>query len=149
MVRLLFALLSSLQIGNRVQRSLERMAWQTAVAGVAALFLVGASAFGLVAAYSALTEVYGFGRAEAAALISLSLLLVALLVLLALPLSKPRRRQAATAVLPPASGALVAQGVGIVDQSLGAAIRQVGPIPLVAIAFVAGLFASRTGGALR
>jgi hypothetical protein len=149
MARVLFALLSSLQIGARAQRALERMAWQTAVVGIAALFVLGASSFGLIAAYSALTEIYGFGSAEAAALMSLLLLLVALLVLLALPLSKPRRRQVPAGLLQATGGDFVAQGVGIVDQSLGAAIRQVGPIPLIAIAFAAGLFASRTGGTLR
>jgi len=143
MARLLFTLLSSLQIGARAQRAIERMAWQTALIGLVALFVIGASVFGLIAAYSALIELYGFGAAEAATLMALSLLLVALVVLLAIPLSRPRRRSVSTRSLAPTSGDLVAQGVQAVDQSLGAAIRQVGPIPLVAVAFVAGLFASR------
>ena len=38
---------------------------------------------------------------------------------------------------------MVTQSVGLVDQGLGAVMQQLGPLPLVAVAFAAGLFASR------
>jgi len=37
----------------------------------------------------------------------------------------------------------VTQGLGYVDQSVGAVMQQMGPLPLLGIAFVAGLLASR------
>lgn len=143
MMRMAFALLSSLQIGARVQKSLERLFWESAVIGTAALFVIAALVFGLVAAYSALVTVYGFSPFEAAGLMALMLLLIGLLILMALPLSRPRPKRQTTALIPGQTAGMVTQSVGLVDQGLGAVMQQLGPLPLVAVAFAAGLFASR------
>jgi hypothetical protein len=142
MLRSLIALTSSLQIGARVRKSLERFFWQAAVVGVAAILLVAALVFGLVAIYGLLVSVYAFSGLEAAAIMALTLALLGLLVLAMLPLSRPGPRRG-TAISSNPSAALVTQGVGLVDQGLGAAMQQLGPLPLVAVAFVAGLVASR------
>jgi hypothetical protein len=142
MLRSIVALMSSLQIGARVRRSLERLFWQAAVVGVAAIFLVAALVFGLVAIYGLLVSVYAFSEWDAAAIMALALALLGLLVLAMLPLSRPRQRRA-TAIGSNPSAALVTQGVGLVEQGLGAAMQQLGPLPLVAVAFAAGLVASR------
>ena len=39
--------------------------------------------------------------------------------------------------------AATGDGVNLVDQGLGKAVQQIGPLPLLAIAFLAGLFAGR------
>ena len=54
MLRTALALLSTLQIGARIKESLERSLRQAAIVAVAAVFLVAASIFGLIAAYQAL-----------------------------------------------------------------------------------------------
>jgi hypothetical protein len=142
MLRSIIALTSSLQIGARVRRLLERLFWQAAVIGVAAIFLVAALVFGLVAVYGLLVSVYAFSGLEAAAMMALALALLGLLVLAMVPLSRHRQRRV-TAIGSNPSAALVTQGVGLVDQGLGAAMQQLGPLPLVAVAFAAGLVASR------
>jgi hypothetical protein len=142
MLRSLFALLSSLQIGARVQKSLERFFWQAAIVGIAAMLLAAALVFGLVAIYGLLVSVYAFSGLEAAAIMALGLALLGLLVLATLPLSRPRPRRT-TAIAPGPNAAYLTQGVGLVDQGLGAAMQQLGPLPLVAVAFIAGLVASR------
>jgi len=42
-----------------------------------------------------------------------------------------------------APGLTAAAGVGLIDQSVGQAMQRVGPLTLLAIAFIAGLLASR------
>jgi hypothetical protein len=143
MMRMAFALLSSLQIGARVQKSLERLFWQSAVIGIAAIFVIAAFIFGLVATYNALLTVYVFSPFEAAALMALTLLLIGLLILMAVPLTESRPRRPTAAMIPGQTAGMVTQSVGLVDQGLGAVMQQLGPLPLVAAAFAAGLFASR------
>ncbi|MGZ9243708.1 MAG: hypothetical protein ACXW6K_24825, partial [Candidatus Binatia bacterium] len=60
------------------------------------------------------------------------------LILATLPLfaRKPKRQA-------PSMMATTGEGVGLLDQGVGKAMQQVGPVTLLAIAFVAGILASR------
>jgi hypothetical protein len=138
MLRAALALLSTLQIGARLKESLERCVRQAVVIAVAVVLLIAAAAFGLLAAYQALVSHYLFSPTEAAAIMAGSLLLVGLIVLAIVPLigKQPKRAK-------PGPLAATGEGVSLVDQGLGKAVQQIGPVPLLAIAFLAGLFAGR------
>ena len=62
------------------------------------------------------------------------LLLIGLIVVASLPLSVGAR---------PAPLVARGDGAGLIDQGVGKAMQQVGPVPLVVIAFLAGLLVSR------
>lgn len=138
MLRAALALLSTLQIGARVRESLERCLRQAVVIAVAVVLLIAAAAFGLLAAYQALVSHYLFSPTQAAAIMAGSLLLVGLIVLAIVPLvgKQPKRAK-------PGPLAATGEGVSLVNQGLGKAVQQIGPLPLLAIAFLAGLFAGR------
>ena len=138
MLRAALALLSTLQIGARLKESLERCVRQAVVIAVAVVLLIAAAAFGLLAAYQALVSHYLFSPTEAAAIMAGCLLLVGLIVLAIVPLigKQPKRPK-------PGPLAATGEGVSLVDQGLGKAVQQIGPLPLLAIAFLAGLFAGR------
>lgn len=138
MLRSALALFSSLQIGLRIKESIERSLRQALLVAVAALLLIAAACFGLIAAYHALVLSYGFTPPEAAGIIAAALAALGLIVLAAFLLQTPRRKQAA-----PSSLVAAGEGAGLLDQSVGKAMQQVGPVTLLAIAFIAGLFASR------
>jgi hypothetical protein len=138
MLRSALALLSSLQIGLRFKESVERSLRQAVVMAIAVVVLIGAAAFGLLAAYQALMAVYGFTPAAAAGVIAAALALVGVLILATLLLARrPKRQQ------PPSVLAATGEGVGLLDQGVSKAMQQVGPVTLLAIAFVAGILASR------
>ena len=103
------------------------------------VFLVAAAVFGLIAAYHALVSIYQFDAAEAAAIMAGVLLLVGLIVI-AIALSMGRQPKRATAPSP-----LVAtpDPTAMLDQGVGKAMQQVGPVPLLAIAFIAGVLFGR------
>ena len=65
MLRAALALLSTLQIGARIRNPFERSVRQAAVIAVAAVLLVAAAVFGLIAAYDALVSIYQFDAAGA------------------------------------------------------------------------------------
>ncbi len=138
MLRSALALLSSLQVGLRIREAIERSVRQAAVIAVAIAILLGAAAFGLIAIYQVLISSYGFTPAHAAGIIAACLFLLAMLVLATLPLFAPRPRRRA-----PSMAMTAGEGVGLIDQGVGKAMQQVGPITLLAIAFVAGILASR------
>ncbi len=138
MLRSALALLSSFQIGLRLKQSVERSLRQAAVVAVAAILLIGAAAFGLFAAYQALVLSYGFSPPEAAGIVAAALAFVGVLVLATLPLFARKRKPEAPSAL-----AAAGEGVGLLDQGVGKAMQQVGPVTLLAIAFIAGLLASR------
>ena len=138
MLRSALALLSSLQIGLRFKESVERSLRQAVVIAIAVIVLIGAAAFGLLAAYQALMGVYGFTPAAAAGIIAAALALVGVLILATLLLLVRRPKQQAPSML-----AATGEGVGLLDQGVGKAMQQVGPVTLLAIAFVAGILASR------
>lgn len=139
MIRSALALLSSLQIGVRIKQSFERSLRQAVVIAVAVVVLITAAGFGLLAAYQALVLTYQFNPTEAAGIIAGALLVLGLLILALLPVVSRKPSKATT----PSIAASPAQGIATIDQQLGKAMQQVGPITLIAIAFVAGLLASR------
>jgi len=107
------------------------------VVAVAAVLLIGAAAFGLLAAYQALVA-HGFTPAEAAGIVAAALALLGVLILATLPLFARKRKPQAPSML-----AARGEGAGMLEQGVGQAMQQVGPVTLLAIAFVAGLLASR------
>jgi hypothetical protein len=105
---------------------------------IAAVLLVAAAVFGLVAAYHALVSVYYFDPAEAAAIMAAGLLLPGLIALAIVPLIGRQQKPAAAAPLVSASDA-----AGMIDHGVGKAMQQIGPVPLLAIAFIAGILVGR------
>lgn len=137
MLNLALSLLSSLQMGARFKETVDRSLRQAAILGIAAAVLISAVVFGLVAAYHALISVYGFSEAGAAGLLAFILALLGLLILLVLRLSARQTKMQPSMLTSPA------EGMAMIDQGLGKALQQVSPLTLVAIAFAAGLLASR------
>ena len=72
-------------------------------------------------------------------ILAAALVLLGVLILATLPLFARRRRVKQAPGLAAAAG----EGVGLIDQSVGQAMQRVGPLTLLAIAFIAGLLASR------
>jgi hypothetical protein len=139
MLRAAMALFSTLQIGARIKESFERSLRQAAVIAVAVVFLAAAAVFGLIAAYHALVSLYQFDAAEAAAIMAGVLLLVGLIVLaIASSMGRPPKQAPAPAPL-----ASVGDPIAMLDQGVGKAMQQVGPVPLLAIAFIAGVLFGR------
>jgi len=139
MLRSALALLSTLQVGLRIRESIERSVRQAAVVAVALVILIIALLFALIAAYQFLIGHYGFTPAEAAGIIAGALFLLSMLVLATLPLFAPRRPKREA----PSMAVAASEGMSMVDQGVGKAMQQVGPITMLAIAFVAGILASR------
>lgn len=136
MLRLVLSLISSLQVGARVQEVVERSVRRTVVIAVAIVILLFALGFGLVAAYYALL-LQDLTPLEASGIVAAVLAFLGVLVLLLLPvLTKPKRREPDMVNAP-------AEALAMVDQSLGKTMKQVGPLTLLAIAFAAGLLAGR------
>ena len=138
MLRSALALLSSLQIGLRIKESVERSLRQAIVIAVAVVVLIAAAVFGLVAAYQALILSYGFTPVEAAGILAAALALLGFLILATLPLFGRKRKAPAPSMM-----ASAGEGVGMLDQGVGKAMQQVGPVGLLAIAFIAGVVLSR------
>ena len=138
MLRSALALLSSLQVGLRIREAVERSLRQAAVVAIAAILLIGAAAFGLFAAYQTLVLSHGFAPPEAAGIVAAALALVGVLILAMLPLFARKRKPEAPSAL-----AAAGEGAGLLDQGVGKAMQQVGPVTLLAIAFIAGILAGR------
>jgi heme A synthase len=138
MLRSALALLSSLQVGLRIRESIERSVRQAVVIAIALVILIIAALFGLFAVYQLLLERYGFSPADAAGILAAALFLLSMLVLATLPLFAPRPKREA-----PSIAVAAGEGMSVLDQGVGRAMRQVGPITMLAIAFVAGILASR------
>ncbi|MGZ5917217.1 MAG: hypothetical protein ACXWJ4_07830 [Methyloceanibacter sp.] len=138
MLRLAFSLLSSLQIGARLKQSFEHSLRLAAVVAVAIVILLAAAGFGLLAAYQALVSVSQYNSVEAAGIIAAALALLGILVLISVELLGRKPRRARPTALTTTEGNL-----GLVDQGLGKAMQQVGPVTLLVIAFLAGVLASR------
>ena len=138
MLRAALALLSTVQVGARIKESLDRSLRQAAITAVAVVFLLAATMFGLIAAYHFLISVYQFSAGEAAAIMAASLFLVGLIVLaLASRAGAAPKRQAPDRV------AATSEGPGMLDEGISKVVQQVGPVPLLAIAFLAGVLLSR------
>jgi hypothetical protein len=84
------------------------------------VLLIAAAVFGLLAAYHMLVAIYQFSPVEAAAI-------MAVVVVAILPLVGRQPKRASPAPLT-TTGA----SAGLIDQGVGKAIEQVGPVPLVA-----------------
>jgi uncharacterized membrane protein YdfJ with MMPL/SSD domain len=138
MLRTALALLSSLQVGSRIKESVERSLRQAVVVIIAAVVLIAAAMFGLIAAYHALVLSYGFTLAEAAGIVAASLALLGVLILATLPLFARKRKAEA-----PSMQAAMGEGATVLDQSVGRVMQQVGPVGILAIAFLAGVLLSR------
>ncbi len=138
MLRPSLALLSSLQIGLRIKGAIERSLRQAVVIAVAVVVLIAAASFGLLAAYHALVSLFGFTPLQASGIVAVVLTLLGLLILATLPLfaRKPKRQE-------PSVMASAGEGMGVIGQGVGKAMRRVGPLTLLAIAFIAGVLASR------
>jgi len=136
MWRLALTLLSSLQAGAKIKQSFERAMRQAIAIAIAVVILIAAACFGLVAAYHALISSYGFSPAEAAGIMA-SILLLLGAALLAWSAFGQRHHAGAPA------NANLGGGIANVEQQIGKAMQQISPITLLAIAFVAGIFASR------
>ena len=138
MLRTALALLSTLQVGARIRNSFERSLRQAMVIAIAVILLVAATVFGLVAAYHSLVSVYHFAPAEAAAIMAAGLLLGGLIALAIVPLVGRQPKRASPTPLASAGDA-----TGMIDQGVGKAVQQIGPVPLLAMAFIAGILAGR------
>lgn len=138
MLNLALSLLSSLQMGARLKQTVDRSLRQAAIVGIAVAVLIAAIVFGLVAAYHALISVYGFTQAGAAGVLAFILALLGVLILVVMRLSErqPRTRAQSTLESP-------VDGLALIGQSFGKTMQQVSPLTLVAVAFAAGLLASR------
>jgi hypothetical protein len=136
MLRLALSLISSLQIGARIKDTVERSVKQAIVIAIAVVVLLFAVGFGLVAGYQALI-VYEFTPLAAAGIVAGLVALLGVLILALVPLfGKPKRGEPSLVNAP-------AEGMAMIDQSVGKAMQQVGPLTLLIIAFAAGLLASR------
>jgi hypothetical protein len=136
MLRTALALLSTVQFGARIKESVDRSLRQAAVAAVAVLLLIAAVVFGLIAAYHLLISVFQFTPGEAAAIMAAALLFVALIVLAVASRVGAARKA-------PSRPASAGEGVGLVDQGVDKMVQQIGPVPLIAMAFLAGVLAAR------
>ncbi|HZJ11342.1 MAG TPA: hypothetical protein VFD26_01660 [Methyloceanibacter sp.] len=139
MLRLALSLISSLQIGARINSAVQQSVKKAvlyAIAGVILLFAIG---FGLVAGYQALI-LYGFTAVASAGIVAGTLAVLAIIVILLTPaLTEPKKAKAESFVNAPA------EGIAMVDQSVGKAMQQVGPLTLLVAAFAVGLLVSRRG----
>ena len=107
------------------------------VVAVAAVLLIAATIFGLIAAYQALVSIYQFDAVEAAAIMAGVLLVIGLTVLAIVPsMGRPPKEA-------PAPSRLASDPAAMIDQGVGKAMQQVGPVPLLVAAFLAGIFAGR------
>ena len=133
-MRVAAPLLSTLKIQAvaRIRYSLERSMRQAMIIGLAGLLLIAGTAFGLVAAYHALVSIYHFDPAEASAIVAGILLLTGFIVLAFVPTSRKPKRAARTRFFSNDATGIVQQGV-----------QQIGPVPLIAIAFITGILAGR------
>lgn len=138
MLRSALALFSSLQIGLRIKESIERSLRQAIVIVIAAIVLIAAAAFALLAGYHALVSSYGFTPAEAAGILAASLALIGVLILATLPLFARKRKPEV-----PSPQAAAGEGASMIDQSVSRVMQQVGPVGILAIAFLAGVLLSR------
>jgi uncharacterized membrane protein (DUF485 family) len=136
MLRFALSVISSLQIGARIKDAIERIVRQGIVVAIGVVVLLFAVGFGLVAAYQALI-LYAFTPLAAAGIIAGVLAVLGVIILAIVPLvGKPKSEKERLVAAP-------AEGMAMLDQSVGKAMKQVGPLTLLVIAFAAGLLASR------
>jgi hypothetical protein len=119
------------KVGGRIRQFFDRWLWQALIIAVAVLFFVAAVAFGLLAAYRELVSIYH--PPEAALLMALALLFLGLLIFgLLAQKGRPIRK-------------LISPGRSLnpIEEGVRNAVAQIGPFPLVLIAFAGGVQAGR------
>jgi hypothetical protein len=137
MLRFVMMAVSSLQLGTRIKETIERSVKKAVIIAIAAVIVLFAIAFGLVAGYQALI-VYGFTAVAAAGIVAGALVALALIVLAFIPVvTRQKKTQPQSLMEAPA------EGMAMIDQGVGKAMQQVGPLTLLVVAFAAGLLASR------
>jgi hypothetical protein len=96
-----------------------------------------AAAFALVVVYHILISIYGFTEIESAGIVAATLILIGVIALAILPFigPKPDRR--------PVWAVARREGAAAIDSGLRSAMRQVGPMTVLAVAFATGLLLSR------
>lgn len=134
MLRLVLSLISSMQVGARIKETVQQSVRRAVLAAIAGVILLFAIGFGLIAGYHALIG-QGLTPLVAASIVAGTLALLGI-VLLALALRKPRPKQPDFVNEP-------AESIAMIDQSVGKAMKQVGPLTLLIAAFAAGLLMSR------
>jgi hypothetical protein len=134
MLRSALALLSMLGLGGHVRQSFDRLLKQALIVVVAVAFIVAAAAFGILAAYRELVTIYPLP--QAALLMALALLLLAFLALAVLLLIAPKRKTTRNLVSP-------GRSLNPIGGGMRNAVTQIGPFPLVLIAFATGVLAGR------
>lgn len=134
MFRLLLSLISSMQVGARIKDTVEQSMRRAVVAVIGIVALLFAIGFGLAAGFHALIG-QGLTPLVAASIVAGTLALLGVL-LLALALKKPRPKQPDFVNEP-------AESIAMIDQSVGKAMKQVGPLTVLVAAFAAGLLMSR------
>jgi hypothetical protein len=134
MLRWALALLSMLGLGGHVRQSFDRLLKQALIVVVAVAFIVAAAAFGILAAYRELVTIYPLP--QAALLMALALLLLAFLALAVLLLIAPKRKTTRNLVSP-------GRSLNPIGGGMRNAVTQIGPFPLVLIAFATGVLAGR------
>jgi len=139
MLRILMGVLSSLRLGAQVRAELQAIKRQSIVVTIAVLFLVMAIAFGLVALYHVLIDVCGFSVLASAGIMTGSLFVIAVLIFLSRSLFRPRKSKPKPQAMLDAG----TDGLLMVEKSVDKAMQEVGPLTLLAVAFAAGLLASR------
>ena len=134
MLRLVLSLISSMQVGARIKETVRQSVRRTVLAAIAIVVLLFAIGFGLAAGYHALIG-QGLEPLAAAGIVAGTLALLGI-VLLTLALRKPRPKQPDFVNEP-------AESIAMIDQSVGKAMQQAGPLTLLVAAFAAGLLMSR------
>jgi len=125
------------QAKQRIDRTISTIVHKAIAIAAAVVLLLFAVAFGLVAAYHALTGLLDLSPMEAAGIVGGGLLALGLLVLLLLPLVSRTSQKDRTIVTAPS------EALSLVDKGVTGATRQLGAFPIVAIAFATGFLASR------
>lgn len=137
MLRLALTAISSLQIGARIKDAVQQSVKKAVMYATAGVVLLYAIAFGLVAGYQAMLA-YGFTAVAAAGIVAGALVALAVIVILLVPVvARPAKSEPQRLMDAPA------EGMAMLDQSVGKAMKQVGPLTLLVAAFAAGLLASR------
>lgn len=135
----IMALVSSLEVGTRLKAKLDAIKRQSIVAAIAAVLLLMAAAFGLVTAYFALIQYFNLLPLESAGIIAAALAVLGVLLLACLPLFGEKKPKPKPAAMIDAG----TEGLMMADRSLQNAMRQVSPVTVLAVAFIAGVLASR------
>lgn len=139
MLTKILGLVSSLQIGARIKEKIDALKRQAIVAAIGVVFLLFAVIFGLLAGYHALIEFAEFTPLESAGIVAGGLLVLALIFLAMIPAVGERPGKSKPQTMVDAG----TEGLEVVEQGLNRAMRKTSPITLLAVAFAAGLLASR------